>query len=494
MSKSTTSVLPAVIVFMPWLALVGAMLWGKSRPGFAKIVYVGSTVATLLAILTLYPRAQGGVASTQNLVGIAPRVSLAFRVDTVGFYFALLLAVLWLLCAIYSLGYIHGRETRYYCFLSLNLSFCLGVALSANMFTLFIFYELMTLATYPLIIHEETEEARRAGLKYLIYSISAGAVILLGLILQFYYGGTLSFLGHGTLNLSQVGKPVLLTIFSIYMLGFGVKACVMPLHGWVPDAHPAAPAPASALLSGVILKVGIFGIIRVVFEVFGIELLHTLGVSLPMLIVASFTIIVGSLFAITQDNLKRRLAYSSVAQVSYIVLGLFLLSPDGATGGLLHIAHHAFMKGCLFLCAGIIIHETGKKNVSEMDGIGSRIPITMAAFTVAALGMMGIPLTCGFITKWFLGVGSIQAHRPYFIAVLLVSSLLNAVYFLPVVYVAFFKGRSPGEELRLSKRETKRSMLVPVIITGCMVIALGVFVTVKGFPYSLVEVVVKAFF
>ncbi|MBU4179832.1 MAG: monovalent cation/H+ antiporter subunit D family protein, partial [Actinobacteria bacterium] len=475
---------------MPWLALVGAMLWNRRRPGLAKVVYIGSTVATILAILPLYPRALDGAITTQRLVSIAPRISLAFRVDTVGFYFALLLGVLWLLCSIYSLGYIQKNETRYYCFLSLNLSFCLGVALSANMFTLFIFYELMTLFTYPLIIHEETEQARKAGLKYLVYSVSAGAVIMLGLILQYYYGGTLSFLGHGTLKLSQVGKPILLTIFSIYMLGFGVKACIMPLHGWVPDAHPAAPAPASALLSGVILKVGIFGIIRVMFDVFGIELLKTLGVALPMLIVASFSIIVGSLFALTQDELKRRLAYSSVAQVAYIVLGLFLLAPDGAIGGLLHIAHHAFMKGCLFLAAGVIIHETGKKKVSEMSGIGSRIPLTMAAFAVGALGMMGIPLTCGFITKWFLGLGTIQAHHPCFIAVLLISSLLNAVYFLPIVYVAFFKGESPEGESRLLRRETKRSMLVPVMICAGMIIILGVFVTVKGFPYSLVEVVV----
>lgn len=494
MDKSTGSVMPAVVVFLPWLSLVGALAWSKSRPRLARAVYIGSIGATIAAIVPFYPRALDNAVITQKLVRVAPDIELAFRIDTVGFYFALLLGVLWLLCAVYSLGYIHTRETRYYCFLALNLSFCIGVAFSANMFTLFIFYELMTLFTYPLIIHEETEKARRAGLKYLVYSVSAGAVILLAIILQYFYGGDLSFMGEGTLSLATIGKPVLLTIFSIYMVGFGVKACIMPLHGWVPDAHPAAPAPASALLSGVILKVGIFGIIRVVFEVFGLDLLATLGVSLPMLWVASFTIIVGSLFAITQDDLKRRLAYSSVAQVSYIVFGLFLLTTDGATGGMLHIAHHAFMKGTLFLCAGIIIHETGKRNISEMAGIGSRIPLTMAAFAIAALGMMGTPLTCGFITKWFLGVGTIQAHSAYFIAVLLLSSLLNAVYFLPVIYVAFFKGRSVDEENRLFKKETSRSMLVPVMITTAMVIILGVFVTVKGLPYSLVKVVVEAFF
>jgi len=491
LSKVVHSFLPVIIISVPWLAIVGALLWGSKHPRAAKAVYVGCTAATFLLITTLYPRALDGVVSVQHIVEVAPKISLSFRIDTIGFYFALILSVLWLLATVYSLGYIHTRETRYYCFTAVNLSFCLGVAFAANMFTLFIFYELMSLFTYPLIIHEETEIARRAGLKYLVYTISAGAVLLAALIMQYYYGGTLSFLGHGTLNLEAVGKPVLLIIFSVYMLGFGVKACIMPLHGWVPDAHPAAPSPASALLSGVILKVGAFGIIRVVFDVFGIKLLGDLGVALPMLWVASFTIIVGSIFAITQTDLKRRLAYSSVAQVSYIILGLFLLSPDGATGGLLQIAHHAFMKGTLFLCAGVIIHETGKRDIREMNGIGSKLPITMLAFSVAALGMMGTPLTCGFITKWELGLGSIQAHRPYFIAVLLLSALLNAVYFLPIIYIAFFKG-DPME--KLLKHETSRTMLVPVIIGAAFVVILGVFVTVRGLPYSLIKVFLKTVF
>lgn len=492
--KPASSVLPVIIVFMPWLALLGFLAWGKTKPKLAKGVTIGSIAATIALILPLYPRALDGAVTEQRLLGVAPNISLAFRIDTVGFYFGLLLGILWLLCTVYSLGYIHTRETRYYSFIALNLSFCIGVAFSANMFTLFIFYELMTLFTYPLIIHEETEVARRAGLKYLIYSVSAGAVILLGLVLQYFYGGTLDFVGHGVLKLGQIGKPALLAIFSIYLLGFGVKACIMPLHGWVPDAHPAAPAPASALLSGVILKVGIFGIIRVVYDVYGVELLHELGVSLPMLYVASITIIVGSLFAITQDDLKRRLAYSSVAQVSYIVFGLFLLSEDGALGGIMHMAHHAFMKGTLFLAAGIIIHETHKRNVSEMEGIGGKIPITMTMFSVAALGMMGTPITCGFITKWFLGVGSLQAHRPYLIAVLLISSLLNAVYFLPIIYYAFFKGRSADETWKLFGHETARTMLIPVIITTAMIVVLGVFVTVPGLPYSLAKTFLAPFF
>jgi multicomponent Na+:H+ antiporter subunit D len=491
LNKGTSSILPVLIVFAPWLALVGAASWGRSRPKLAKAAYVGTTLATLVLMLPLYGNALDGVVTRQHLVGVVSGVSLALRVDTLGFYFAILIAVLWLLATIFSLGYIHERETRYYCFFALNLSFCIGVVFSANMFTLFIFYELMSLCTYPLIIHDETEQARRAGLKYLVYSISAGAVILAGILLQFFYGGTLSFLGHPTLKLVDVGKPVMLTIFAIYMLGFGVKACIMPLHGWVPDAHPAAPSPASAVLSGVIITMGIFGITRVIYDVFGVAQIRILGVSLPMLFVASFTIIAASLFAITQDDLKRRLAYSSVAQMSYIVLGLFLLSPVGAIGGLINVANHAFMKATLFLCSGVIMHETGKRKVSEMDGIGSRLPITMLAFSVAALGMMGTPLTAGFITKWELGVGCIQAQRPYFIAVLLLSSLLNAVYFLPIIYVSFFKGGPVGS---LLKHETRRTMLVPIMITASFVIVLGVFVTVPGLPYSLVKVIVRSVF
>lgn len=495
MSKDVHSVIPVIVVFTPWIALLGALVWGRRRPSFAKGVYIGSTVATLGLIASMYGPALDGRVITQHIVGGFSGISFGLRVDTMGFYFALLLSVIWLLAGVYSLGYIDKHETRYYCFFSLTLSFCLGVAFSANMFTLFVFYELMSLFTYPLIIHDGTDVARKAGLKYLVYSITAGAVLLAAMVLQFFYGHTLAFVGHGTLPLARASTTAMLTIFALYMLGFGVKACIMPLHGWVPDAHPAAPSPASAILSGVILKVGTFGIIRVAFEVFGAGALERLGVGLPMLIVASVTIVGASLIAITQDDLKRRLAYSSISQVSYIVMGIFLLASAGEIGGLLQIAHHAFMKGTLFLCAGVIIHETGKRNISEMNGIGRRLPITMGAFTVAVLGMIGIPATCGFITKWELGLGTIQAHRPYFIAIILVSSLLNAVYFLPIVYAAYFKKgfEEAAGERRARKLETRGTMLVPAVIGAAMVIILGVFVTAPGLPYQLVKVIVKGF-
>lgn len=473
----------------PWLSLPAALLWRRVRPGLAKAFYVATPALVLLMMLPLYPRIMGGEVLHLQIVEMAPRIALAFRIDALGFYFGLLLAVLWLLAGIYSLGYIHTKETRYYTFLALNLSFCLGVVYSANMFTLFVFYELMGLFAFPLIIHTETEKARRAGTKYLAYTVTAGAVLLAAMILQFNYGETLSFLGGGVFGPCAAGRTVLLSVFGIYIAAFGVKACIMPLHGWVPDAHPAAPAPASALLSGVILKMGVFGIIRVVHDVFGIELLREMGVSLPMMVIAGFTILAASLYAITQDDLKRRLAYSSVAQVSYIILGIFMLSPTGGTvGGLLHVAHHAFMKGTLFLCAGVIVHETGKHNVSELDGVGARIPLTMVAFSIAALGMLGMPVTCGFISKWLLGIGAVSIGQTHFIAVLMLSSLLNAVYFLPIVYAAFFRD---GVFRKAEGPETSRTMLVPVLICAAFVIILGLLVTLPGLPHSLVSVIVR---
>lgn len=519
--------LTPLVVFAPFTAVAAAAVLGPARQRATALVNVCVSALTLALVLPFYPGALAGEVARTRLVDVAPRLSISLRVDTLGFYFALLLALLWLLATIYSLGYMREGQARFHSFLALNLSFCLGVAFSANMFTLFIFYELMSLFTYPLIIHDGTERARRAGLKYLVYAISAGAVLLAAVIINYYYAGTLDFGAGGMLSAAGTSTGAMLTLFALYMLGFGVKASIMPLHGWVPDAHPAAPAPASALLSGVILKMGAFGMIRVLFDVFGMRSISRLGVALPMLWVASVTIIVASIFAITQDDLKRRLAYSSIAQVSYIILGLFFITQAGETGGLLQVAHHAVMKGTLFLCSGVILHETSRRNISEMAGIGRRLPVTMGAFSVAALGMIGMPLTCGFITKWQLGVGAMQAHRGYFIAILLASSLLNAVYFLPIIYTAFFReeagARADGEAGALADDETRApagdrppgagdtaggrngglprfgreapaTMLVPLGITASLVVILGIFVTAPGLPYDIVKTIVGAVF
>jgi multicomponent Na+:H+ antiporter subunit D len=354
------------------------------------------------------------------------------------------------------------------------------------MFTLFIFYELLTFAAYPLIIHDETAEAHRAGIKYLVYAVSASAVLFFAIAAHYYWGGgNLSLVSSGTLDPGTLSLSSLYIIFFAYLAGFGVKASIMPLHGWVTDAHPIAPSPASALLSGVILKAGAFGIIRVVLNIYGLDLFRSLNLGTYLGILATFTIIAASILAISQNNLKKRLAFSSIGQVSYILLGLSLGTFAGVLAGMVHLAHHALMKGCLFLCAGNIRRKTGIGNISDMAGIAYKMPITMACFSVAALAMMGTPLTVGFVSKWLLGTSAIEGENWIFIAVLLLSTLLNASYFLPVIYKAFLHHPAnetvPGITFR---SESSYVMLAPVIILAGLIIAVGTLTEMTGLPIS----------
>jgi len=492
------SVMPLLIILMPWVSLVVILAMPKQHPTLRKWLCFAGSLTVLGLVLFLLPGILDGNSYTIKLAGVVEGLDMRLTVDTLGYYFGLILAVIFMLSTLYSIGYIDHKENRFFAFMALCESFLIGCAFSANMFTYFIFYELMTFGSYPLIIHEETAIARRAGYKYLVYAIAAGSVLFFALVANYFWGGGEIGFGssRGVLSLEFASRAALMVIFFTYLAGFGVKAAVMPLHGWVPDAHPAAPSPASALLSGVILKAGAFGIIRVFFYIFGTELIKELGVYIVLAVLACITIIVASVFALTQDNLKRRLAYSSIGQVSYILLGIAMLSYDGALGGMMHIAHHALMKGCLFLCAGVVLVKTGKKNISEMKGIGYKIPVTMICFTICALAMMGTPPSVGFITKWLLGNGALQAGLPIYIIVLLASTLLNAAYFLPIVYIAFF--RWEGEEEHRPKlqfgREIDRTMLVPVVILASLVIIVGIWVTVPGFPYSLVNPVVEGMY
>jgi len=471
----------------------------KSRQLRLWLCFLGG-LAAFGVVLSMLPGILDGNTYSIKLASVVQGLEIRLTVDTLGYYFSLILSFIWMLSTLYSISYIDHKENRFFAFMALCECFLLGCAFSANMFTYFIFYEMMTFGSYPLIIHEETAMARRAGYKYLVYAIAAGTVLFFAVIAHYFWGdGQLGFGQYGVLSLEFAGRAALTTVFFAYLAGFGVKAAIMPLHGWVPDAHPAAPSPASALLSGVILKAGAFGIIRVVFNVFGIELMRELNVFIVMAVLACITIVVASVFALTQDNLKRRLAYSSIGQVSYIILGLAMLAQDGALGGVMHLTHHALMKGCLFLCAGVILVKTGKKNISEMNGVGYKLPITMICFTVCALAMMGTPPSVGFITKWLLGSGSLQAGLPIYIVILLVSALLNAAYFLPIVYIAFFRwegdedeghGESHRPKLVFGK-EADHKLVVPLVILASMVIIVGIWVTVPGFPYSLVNPAVE---
>ncbi len=434
------------------LVLVGIMLWG---------VFHGHRYETRLPFL--------------------PELDLVLRADALALLFVTLSAGLWLLTTVYAIGYLEGspNRSRFFGFFSLCVTATMGIALAGNLLTFFVFYEMLTLATYPLVIHRGTAGALKAGRTYLIYTLGGGAILLAGIAWLSVLTGPVEFMHGGSLtDLTDQHDHALRIIFALLIAGLGVKAALVPLHGWLPVAM-VAPAPVSALLHAVaVVKAGAFGIVRVVYEVFGIQLAADLGLLTPLAFVASLTIVYGSLRALAQDDLKRRLAYSTVSQVSYVALGVGLFGPFAIIGGVVHLVHQGIMKITLFFCAGNLAETLGIHRVSEMNGVGRRMPWTMAAFTLGALGMIGVPPLAGFITKWYLGLGSLEAGQPWVLTVLAGSTILNAAYFLPILYTAWFK--PPLVEVWTEKElrgvfETKLSLLAPTLLTAVVILAVGVF-------------------
>jgi multicomponent Na+:H+ antiporter subunit D len=417
------------------------ILMSSRNPNVREAWTFAAAGLKFLLVLSMLPAVLEGRELVCTLVEVLPGVALRLRVDALGMLFALVASSLWIVTSAYSIGYMRGLQehgqTRYFCFFALALSATIGAAFSANLFTLYLFYEMLSFATYPLVTHHQDAEARRSGRKYLLYIVGTSiGLVLPAMVLTYHLAGTLEFSGTGLLP--PATSPVLLgALLFLFLFGFA-KAGIMPLHAWLPAAM-VAPTPVSALLHAVaVVKVGVFCILRVLTGVFGLDLLASLNLGTAVAYVAAFTIIAASLIALTQDELKRRLAFSTIGQLSYIVLGVALLSPKGLVGGMIHIALHAFGKITLFFCAGAIFVATGKKYISEMAGIGKRMPVTMAAFFIGALSIIGIPPGAGFLSKWYLVQGTLQADRFSLLLVILVSSLLNAAYFMPVVYRAFF--------------------------------------------------------
>ncbi|MEO7782670.1 MAG: proton-conducting transporter membrane subunit [Candidatus Nitrotoga sp.] len=369
-----------------------------------------------------------------------------------------------------------------------------GLALAGNLLTFVLFYELLTLVTYPLVMHRGAEVARLAGRNYLIYTMGGGALLLLATVWLYSLTGTLEYTHRGFLSaLDAVHHPALIVIFVLLIAGLGVKAALLPLHGWLPQAM-VAPAPVSALLHAVaVVKAGAFGIVRVVYDVYGIEFAASLGVTLPLAILASATIIYGSFRALFQDDLKRRLAFSTVSQVSYVVLGVAVVGPIASIGGLVHLVHQGVQKITLFFCAGILAETLGIHKVSEMNGVGRRMPWTMTAFTIGAFGMIGAPPLAGFISKWYLGLGALDAGQNWVIFILAGSSLLNAAYFLPILYRAWFKAPPDSwpNERTFGRRETAWALLAPPVITAALTLILGLLASAPFSPLELAHYIVS---
>lgn len=439
---------PAVISFTPVLAILASLLavipiilLGK-RPNLREGASFLAGFIKFGLIASMLPTVMGGSTIEYTLLEIIPNLTIAFRVDALGMIFGLVASSLWILTTLYSIGYMRGlkehAQTRFFSFFAVSLAATIGVAFAANLFTLFLFYEMLSLATYPLVTHHQDREARTGGRTYLTYLLTASIAFVLPSLIYIFIktGGGLDFVAGGFLE-GHIGGTEALVLLLLLTFGFA-KAGIMPLHSWLPAAM-VAPTPVSALLHAVaVVKVGVFCILRVYSGVFGIDYLSDLNLGVIVTWIAAFTVVVSSLIALTQDNLKRRLAFSTVGQLSYIVLGMALLTPKGVTGSMMHIAMHAWGKITLFFCAGAIFQATGKKYISEMVGIGKRMPVTMAAFFIGSLSVVGIPLAGGFWSKFYLLWGTVQDGQYVMLVVLLISSLLNAAYFFPIAFRAFF--------------------------------------------------------
>jgi multicomponent Na+:H+ antiporter subunit D len=425
---------------------------------------------------------------------LLPNLELVLRAGPLSLLFVTLSTALWLVTTIYAIGYLEGspHRSRFFGFFSLCVTATVGVALSGNLITFLLFYELLTLSTYPLVVHRGTEAARRAGQTYLIYTIFGGALLLLGTVWLYSLTGTLEFTPRGFINgLGPEHDSALIMIFILLIAGLGVKAALFPLHGWLPQAM-VAPAPVSALLHAVaVVKAGAFGIVRVVYDVFGIGTAAALGVTMPLAWLAAFTIIYGSVRALFQDDLKRRLAFSTISQVAYIILGVAIVGPIVTIGGVVHLVHQGIMKITLFFCAGNLAETLEIHKVSEMNGVGRRMPWTMAAFTIGAFGMIGAPPIAGFISKWYLGMGALEAGQNWVILVLIGSSLLNAMYFLPILHRAWF--REPPDQWpadhQFGRKETAWALLLPPVITAAFALAIGLLASSPFTPLDWAKLI-----
>lgn len=419
---------------------------------------------------------------------VLPGLELVLTADALAMLFVTLSAVLWFFTTLYAVGYLEGapNRSRFFGFFSLCVTATMGIAMAGNLFTFFFFYELLTLSTYPLVVHRGTPVALRAGNIYLAYTLTGGVVLLTGIVWLYGLLGRVEFTHGGVVApLVPEYEWQLRLIFPLLVAGLGVKAAIVPLHGWLPEAM-VAPAPVSALLHAVaVVKAGAFGIVRVVYEVYGIEQAQALDLLYPLAIAAAVTIVWGSLRALFQNDLKRRLAYSTVSQVSYIVLGVSLFGPMATIGGLVHLVHQGIMKVTLFFCAGNYAETLGLHKVTELNGAGRRMPWTSTAFTVAALGMIGLPPTVGHVSKQYLADGAEAAGMDWAAWVLTASGVLNAAYFLPIIARLWF-GKPPpawlGERIGRGRRETTWLLLVPPVVTAAATLILGMLAEIPWSP------------
>ncbi len=471
----TVSIWPLAAILV---SLLGALpiLLADRQPNLRESWTILIALAKLTIVASLLPGVLYGDGYLFTLAEVLPGVPIVLRVDALGMVFALVASSLWLFTSIYSIGYMRAldehAQTRYFASFAVAISATLGVAFSGNLLTMYLFYEMLSLSTYPLVTHEQNAEARASGRKYLTYILGTSIGLALPAMLMTYaVAGTLDFTPGGILA-GKASPELLALLLVLFLFGFA-KAGLMPFHGWLPAAM-VAPTPVSSFLHGVaVVKAGVFAILRVLFDIIGPNTLQQADLGWIVTTLASVTLLVASLIALTQDSMKRRLAYSTVGQLSYMVLGAGMISAIGMAGGVLHLVMHAFGKITLFFCAGAIYVASKKKYISQMDGLGRKMPITFFAFFLGAMSIIGLPPLGGFISKWNLVLGAVDGGQLTLLAVLLFSSLLNAAYFLPVVYRAFLSPLPAGATEGF--KEAPLYCLVPLCVTAVASLALFFF-------------------
>ncbi|MCD8513952.1 MAG: monovalent cation/H+ antiporter subunit D family protein [Nitrincola sp.] len=488
-----TDWLPLAVLMTSFLAATIIFMLPEQKHILRSTINLGAACIKILLIVFLiqavlqqnYPEVR---------LEVLPGLELILRADSLAILFAGLSSVLWLFTTLYAIGYLENspNRSRFFGYFSLCVASTMGISLAGNLFTFLIFYELLTLSTYPLVVHRGNAASIKAGRSYLIYTLTGGVVLLLGVASLYALGGDIAFGDIERTAELMAHSPELMTlIFILLIAGLGVKAAIFPFHGWLPTAM-VAPAPVSALLHAVaVVKAGAFGIVRVVYDVYGIELSWQQGLLYPIAIIASFTILYGSWRALQQIDIKKRLAFSTVSQVSYILLGISLFGPLGTIGGLVHLLHQGLMKVTLFFCAGNYAETLGIHKIHELDGVGKRMPMTSVAFTIGALGMIGLPPVAGFISKWYLGMGALEANMGWVIFVLIGSSLLNAAYFLPVLKRIWFNPQQGDwpHEAHTSYRDAIPLLLIPALVTAAFSVAAGLFASSILSPLGWAELI-----
>ncbi len=491
MTTSGSDTILLIALLIPLVGTLGVMIKGKEENVREAISCVSSLILFCI-VLSLIPEILAGRTLVCHLFTILPGLTITLRADAMSMIFAIVASSLWTIAVFYSMGYMRSlkehAQTRFNACFALAIFGAIGVAFSDNLFTMYLFYEIVSICTYPLVAHHQDQEGYAGGRKYIVYlTTTAKAFLLPAMILIYVLTGTLDFtadIRYGIFS-PDLDKWLVIMLYVFCLFGFA-KNGIMPLHHWLPGAM-VAPTPVSALLHAVaVVKVGVFCTTRVMLYIFGLDTMELLNLGIPTAYFVGFTVLAASVIALTKDNLKSRLAYSTVSQLSYIIMGVALLTEAGIQGGLIHIVNHGFSKITLFFCAGAIYVAAHKKYISEMEGLGRTMPFTFGAFAVASLSMIGAPPVAGFVTKWSLLVGSIQAHQIGILLILIASTMLNAAYFAPVTYKAFF-GKRPEGEKGQGIKEAPLSMLIPILIACAISVLLGIFPNIM---MSFVEVVI----